>query len=73
MAKIDPDGECVAVDQITGLVRVDNVPVFKVMTTNHGIYLQFYDGDKMRSEYRGSQYIEVPLDLLVETIKGACA
>ena len=72
MAKIDTNGECVVVDQITGLVRVDSVPVFKVMSTNNGIYLQFYDGDKMRSEFRGSQYIEVPLTLLIETIKQAC-
>lgn len=73
MAKVDSNGDCVAVDQITGLVRIDSVPVFKVMSTNNGIYLQFYDGDKMRSEFRGSAYIEVPLTLLIETLEQFCA
>lgn len=64
----DNTGECIKVDPATGLVRVDGVAVFKVFAAGNSLKLQFKDGDKMRSHYRGSDLIEVDLSLLIECI-----
>lgn len=65
----DNSAKCISIDPVSGLVRVDGIPMFKVIDGKDGIKLQFKDGDKLRSKYRGTQYIEVPLEALVNKIK----
>jgi hypothetical protein len=71
--KVDSCGECIRIDNITGMVRVDGVPVFKIRTSDNGeIYLQFADLNKIRSDGRGTRFIEVPIEVLIEKIKESC-
>lgn len=66
---VQDNGGCITIDPLSGLVRVDGIPMFKAIDGKDGIKLQFKDSDKLRSKYRGSQYIEIPLEALVKKIK----
>lgn len=68
--KSDQDGACIRVDAMTGLVRIDGVPVFKARIASSGeIILQITDPNKFRVEGRGARYIEVSLSSLVSKIR----
>jgi len=69
---LDRVGECVSIDPASGLVRIDGFPVFKVVVRSDGIFVQFADNDRMRSNYRGTRFIEVPLECIVDRIRSAC-
>lgn len=72
-SKIDQTGDCIKIDMASGLVRIDGVPVFKVISAaGTDIRLQFVDGDRLRSEGRGTRYIEIPLTILIEKITILC-
>jgi hypothetical protein len=51
-----------------GLVRVDGIAAFRKIIKDDGVYIQFYDHDRMRSKCRGSKFIEVRLDKLIEAV-----
>ena len=51
-----------------GLVRVDGIGAFRRIERDGVIYLQFADYDRMRITCRGSRYVEIPLNVLVEKI-----
>lgn len=71
--KVDKIGESVEINVSTGLVRIDGVPVFRVVLDgSDGIRLQFADNDKMRSRFRGTRYIEIPASVLFEKLSISC-
>lgn len=61
----DASCSCINIDPASGLVRVDGIPVFKVLAVGNEIRIQFLDGSKLRSQFRGTQLVEVPLSTLV--------
>jgi hypothetical protein len=69
--KIDMAGKTVKVDPITSIVRVDGVILCKRVVRCGAIYLQFKDGDRLRSNCRGTQFIEVPLDAFEKVLLAA--
>ncbi len=69
MAKIDRRCECVSIQPVNGLVRIDGMPLCQVITYDNGSsWLRFRDRDRIRNRQRGSEYIEVPLLLLTEVL-----
>lgn len=68
-AKVDSNGETITINNVTGLVRIAGMPVFKIKSASSGeIYLQFADCDKSRSAVRGTRFIEIPLEVLFDKL-----
>jgi hypothetical protein len=68
-AKVDSKGETITINNVTGLVRVGGMPVFKIKAASSGeVYLQFYDCDKVRTAARGTRFIEIPVSVLVDKL-----
>lgn len=65
MSKIDPEGNTLKILE-DGLVKIDQVTAFRKVERDGVIYLQFCDHDRMRSNCRGSRFIEIPLSVIVE-------
>lgn len=63
-AKTDNTGELVRIAD-DGLVKIDDVTAFRRVERNGVIMVQFMDRDKQRSVCRGTQFVEIPLVLLV--------
>jgi hypothetical protein len=71
---VDDCGRSISVNVMTGLVRVDGIPVFRViMSRDSEIRIQFTDSDKMRSRYRGTKFIEIPASVLFEKLATSCS
>lgn len=69
MAHLDTTAACVQVDPANGLVRIDGMPVFRVIAIpGNGVVIQFKDSNKERSKYRGSDLVEIPLAQLFEKL-----
>lgn len=68
----DTKGTCISIDPTNGLVKIDGLPVFKAFATPRGITIQFKDTDKLRSKYRGSALVEIPLRALIDRITESC-
>ena len=67
-----PCEECINIDPTDGMLRVDGIPCFRVYVKPDGcIMVQFKDKDKLRSSYRGSPFIELSLDCLIEKINNS--
>lgn len=67
--KIDQSGECFTIDPASGLCRIDGIPVFKIITIQGQMpRLQFLDDDRMRSKYRATRFVEIPIDVLFDKI-----
>lgn len=60
---LDPNGEMVDIGN-DGLVRVDGIIAFRMVTRQGKPCLQFCDQDRLRSSCRGTRYVEIPLDAL---------
>lgn len=60
---LDPNAEMLAIGN-DGLVRVDGIIAFRVVTRQGKPCLQFCDQDRLRSQCRGTRYVEIPLDAL---------
>jgi hypothetical protein len=69
IVKTDTRAETVKVDPDTSLMRVDGIIICKVVEKCGEIYLQFKDGDRMRSRCRGTAFVEVPLEALAGVLK----
>lgn len=52
-----------------GMLRVDGIPIGKVFCCDGVIVLQFCDGDRMRSNCRGSRLVEVALSDFLEVVE----
>lgn len=69
--KSDQDGKTVKIDPQTSLIRVDNVTVCKRVIRCGRVWLQFKDKDRLRSQCRGTEFIEVPLDMFQSALIGS--
>jgi hypothetical protein len=74
MIKQDTHGLTVRVDPCTSLIRVDGIIVCKLVIREHTVFLEFKDGDRMRSQCRKTQFVEIPLEafsavLMAELLK----
>jgi len=63
MSKVDTNGRTVTIDK-DGMIRVDGVAVFRRVIRGGDLYAQFMDGNRIRSQCRGTPYIEVSWDAL---------
>lgn len=68
MAFIDKTGEKIKISD-EDVFRLDGLTIFRKVVRDGVIYLQFKDHDKMRSKCRGTYYMEIPLDILVEKLR----
>lgn len=67
---LDEKGCCISFDPMSRLVRVDGIPVFRLLSGNGGVLLiQFYDGDKLRSKHRRTRQIEIPLTVVMDKLQ----
>jgi len=62
MIKQDSRGETIRVDGVTHLIRVDGIIVCKMIVRDKTVFLEFKDGDRMRSQCRKTQFVEIPLE-----------
>lgn len=69
MVKVDVEAKTVKIDPNTSLVRVDGIILFRRVLRDSGVILQFKDSDRLRSRRRGTEYVEVPLEAFVDTLK----
>jgi hypothetical protein len=56
---------------MTSLIRVDNIIVCKRVSRAGQVLLQFKDGDRLRSQCRGTQFVEVPLEAFHKALQEA--
>jgi hypothetical protein len=68
IVKVDPKAQSVHADPETHIVRVDGIILCKRVTRAGKVVLQFKDGDRMRSQCRGTAFVEVPLDAFREAL-----
>ncbi|MCJ7533192.1 MAG: hypothetical protein MUO64_19495 [Anaerolineales bacterium] len=62
IVKQDLTARTLKIDPITSLVRVDGIILCKRVERCGVVYLQFKDGDRLRSQCRGTAFVEVPLE-----------
>lgn len=65
---IDESGKGLRI--IKEFLRVDGIPVFKIIEKDGIKYAQFCDKDRLRANCRGAQFVEVPLDVFVLFLQG---
>ncbi len=68
--KVDETGKTVRVTE-DGLVKIDGITAFRIVERNGIFYMQFCDHDRMRSSCRGTRYVEVPIEVLTQTVTGS--
>ena len=71
IVKQDTLGQSLTVDPLTSLVRVDNITVCKLVIRCGVPCLQFKDKDRLRSQCRGTEFIEIPLSAFRAAILSA--
>ena len=72
--KQDTFGITIRRDPCTSLIRVDGIIVCKLVIRDQTVFLEFKDGDRMRSQCRKTQFVEIPLEafnavLMAELVK----
>ena len=67
MATLDLTGNTIKITE-KGLIRVDGIGVFRRVERAGVIYIEFSDHDRMRSQCRGTKFVEVPLNVLMEKL-----
>lgn len=60
-------GDCVRITD-DGLVKLDGITSFRIVVREGITYFQVCDHDRMRSNCRGTRYVEVPLEVLVKRL-----
>jgi hypothetical protein len=50
-------------------MKIDGVPMFRPYIDKGVIYIQFFDKDRMRSNCRGSRFVNIKLDDLIKAIQ----
>lgn len=74
MPKVDNSGECIKVDPVSGMVRVDGIIVCRVVVIpGDGVRLQFFDGNRQRSARRGANLVEVPISTFAERVSNGAS
>lgn len=67
-SKLDRGGSTVSV-RPDGLVVIDGIPAFRRIVRPDGIVvLQFCDDDRMRSSFRGTRLVEIPVEVLLSVL-----
>lgn len=64
--KIDEEGRTLVISE--SMLRVDGIPVFKVIERDGKRYVQVCDRDQMRSTCRGSRFVEIPVAIFFDFI-----
>lgn len=67
MSTIDEAGKMVRIGD-DNLVRIDGIGVFRRIQREGVLYLQFMDTDRYRAKCRGSKFVEIPLQILIEKL-----
>jgi len=64
------DRKCIDIDTITGLICIDGIIACKKVLRGGGkTYLQFKDGDRLRSNCRTCNLVEIPLDEFIVAVE----
>jgi hypothetical protein len=71
IVKNDSTAETLRIDPLTSLVRIDGIILCKRVVRCGVVYLQFKDGDRMRSTCRGTQFVEIPLEAFNQALLAA--
>ena len=64
---LDPSGKTISIN-LEGMVRVDGIIAFRIVTRKNKVCIQFCDQDRLRSSCRGTRYVEIPLDTLANRL-----
>lgn len=71
---VDKTGACIEVNVKTGIVKIDGMIVFRVVSSDvDGVKVQFADTSKWRSRARGTRYIEIPAAVLFKKLINSCS
>lgn len=65
--KIDETGALLKID-CDGFVKIDGIKVCRRVLRGGRLYLQFLDRDRMRALARQTEFVEVPLTVVCETL-----
>lgn len=65
MSKIDHNAECITFDSQSHMMRMDQVPLFRLIYSGGVVWVEVKDGNRQRCAVRGSQQIMVPVNLFV--------
>lgn len=66
--KVDMTGASVQVAQ-DGLLKVDQVAVFRLVARQDGVYVQVKDDHRQRCNCRGTAFIEIPVQVFIEQLR----
>ena len=69
VSKVDRTASTVKV-RSDGMILVDGVVIGKRIVRGEEVYIQFCDGDRLRSSCRGTRLIEIPIEALGSAIIG---
>lgn len=58
----------VCLDPVSGLVKVDQIPILKIVNIGGELRVQFKDGVTPRVQYRGADLVEIPLKEFIDCI-----
>lgn len=70
IVKLDTDGKTITIDPDTSLVRIDGIILCKKVEKCGEVYLQFKDGDRLRSRCRGTSFVEIPISSFYKSLTG---
>jgi hypothetical protein len=67
--KMDRTGKLITILP-DGLVKLDGVILFRTVERDGKICLQFVDHDRLRVRCRGSRFVEIPIEILLDKVQG---
>lgn len=71
MPKVVTKADCIELQPVNNVLRIDGAPVCQVLINDSDgrVWLRFMDTDKYRSQARGDRFIDVPLDIFVQSVE----
>lgn len=75
MTKVVTTADCIQVQPINQILRVDGLPVCQVIANESDgrLWLRFMDTDRYRNQARGTRYVEIPFEVFIKAIKEKCS
>lgn len=67
MSKVDPTASTVKIRD-DGMISVDGIIIGKRIVRAGVVFIQFCDGDRLRSSCRGTRLVEVPIEALAGSL-----
>ncbi len=61
----------VKLDPVSGLFKIDKIPVFRFVRKGDALFIQIMDGNKPRSDGRGTNLVEVQVDEFISCVQRA--